>query len=258
MKFHWMQKYSKTPSELRKTLIKIDEVGYESVLVTFNTGMSDPFTKCANAFIPNQKTKFMVAIRPYVLAPAYLLMIIKTFNQICKDFLILNIVTGTSDEENLIFGQLTSLQERKIYAGKFVENMKSVNNQHNFCKGGLPTIFFSGGSDENINNAAEYGDGLIYLLEDHLINPSRFDIIKGRKILKIFLIICETQDEANLIYSGVDGPQVGNSIYGTKDYVKQKLLELQNFEILLSSSTIYDCDDAIHSLVKEINREINK
>jgi alkanesulfonate monooxygenase SsuD/methylene tetrahydromethanopterin reductase-like flavin-dependent oxidoreductase (luciferase family) len=254
MKFHWLQRQSKSSSELKNTLIKMNEFGYESILVTFNTGMLDPFTKCANAFIPNQKIKFLVAVRPYALTPAYLLMIIKTFEGISKDSLLLNIVPGTADKEHFIFEEGTSLHERKVYAGKFVEKMRIINNENNFLNNSMPKIFFSGGSDENINNAVKYGDGLIYLLKDHLTNPDRFNVIKGTKILNVFLIICETENEAKSIYEKLDGPQVGSSIYGTKEQVKKKILELKDFELLLSSSIIYDCDDAIHDLVKEINK----
>ncbi len=254
MKFHWLQRHSKSPSELKNTLIKINEVGYESVLVTFNTGMLDPFTKCANAFIPNQKVKFMVAIRPYALTPAYLLMILKTFEKISKDSILLNIVPGTADKEQFIFEEGTSLHERKVYAGKFVEKMKNINDKHKFLTNDMPKIFFSGGSDENISNAVKYGDGLIYLLKDHLTSPERFNILKGTHMINLFVIICETENEAKKIYDKVDGPLVGSSIYGTKEHVKEKLLELKDFEVLLSSPGIYDCDDAIHDLVKEISK----
>jgi alkanesulfonate monooxygenase SsuD/methylene tetrahydromethanopterin reductase-like flavin-dependent oxidoreductase (luciferase family) len=254
MKFHWLQRHSKSPSELKNTLIKINEVGYESVLVTFNTGMLDPFTKCANAFIPNQKVKFMVAIRPYALTPAYLLMILKTFEKISKDSIVLNIVPGTADKEQFIFEEGTSLHERKVYAGKFVEKMKNINDKHKFLTNDMPKIFFSGGSDENISNAVKYGDGLIYLLKDHLTSPEKFNILKGTHMINLFVIICETENEAKKIYDKVDGPLVGSSIYGTKEQVKEKLLELKDFEVLLSSPGIYDCDDAIHDLVKEISK----
>jgi alkanesulfonate monooxygenase SsuD/methylene tetrahydromethanopterin reductase-like flavin-dependent oxidoreductase (luciferase family) len=254
MKFHWLQRHSKSPSELKNTLIKINEVGYESVLVTFNTGMLDPFTKCANAFIPNQKVKFMVAIRPYALTPAYLLMILKTFEKISKDSIVLNIVPGTADKEQFIFEEGTSLHERKVYAGKFVEKMKNINDKHKFLTNDMPKIFFSGGSDENISNAVKYGDGLIYLLKDHLTSPERFNILKGTHMINLFVIICETENEAKKIYDKVDGPLVGSSIYGTKEQVKEKLLELKDFEVLLSSPGIYDCDEAIHDLVKEISK----
>jgi len=254
MKFHWLQRHSKSPSELKNTLIKINEVGYESVLVTFNTGTLDPFTKCANAFIPNQKVKFMVAIRPYALTPAYLLMILKTFEKISKDCIVLNIVPGTEDKEQFIFEEGTSLHERKVYAGKFVEKMKIINDKHKFLNNDMPKIFFSGGSDENISNAVKYGDGLIYLLKDHLTSPERFNTLKGTHMINLFVIICETENEAKKIYDKVDGPLVGSSIYGTKEQVKEKLLELKDFEVLISSPGIYDCDDAIHDLIKEINK----
>jgi alkanesulfonate monooxygenase SsuD/methylene tetrahydromethanopterin reductase-like flavin-dependent oxidoreductase (luciferase family) len=181
-------------------------------------------------------------------------MILKTFEKISKDSIVLNIVPGTADKEQFIFEEGTSLHERKVYAGKFVEKMKNINDKHKFLTNDMPKIFFSGGSDENISNAVKYGDGLIYLLKDHLTSPEKFNILKGTHMINLFVIICETENEAKKIYDKVDGPLVGSSIYGTKEQVKEKLLELKDFEVLLSSPGIYDCDDAIHDLVKEISK----
>lgn len=248
MKFHWMLKYNFTPMELHSFIKSIDDVGYESVLLTFHSDEEDYFIKAANSLFEGQKTKYMVAIRPYALTPAYLSMMIKAFNQIVKDKLLINIVSGTSDEDQDLFENITSIQERKQKSGQFVAKLKEINKD-------LPEIFFSGGSDETIINSLNYGDGIIYLLEDHLNNSNRFDIINSKKILKIFLIIKDSYAEAEKIFNDLKNErQINNCIYGTQETVLKELNKFKEFELMFSSTYNDDSDNAIHQLVREISK----
>jgi alkanesulfonate monooxygenase SsuD/methylene tetrahydromethanopterin reductase-like flavin-dependent oxidoreductase (luciferase family) len=247
MKFHWMLKYNLDPRELNSFIKSIDDVGYDSILTTFHSDEEDYFIKAANALFEEQKTKYMVAIRPYALTPAYLSMMIKGFDQISANKLILNVVSGTTDEEQSLFENITSIHDRKIESGKFILNLRKINDN-------LPAIFFSGGSDQTIHNSFNYGDGIIYLLEDHLNNSNRFDIITGRKILKIFLIIKDTYAEAEKIFNDLKNErQIKNCIYGTKETVSKELNRFKNFELMFSSTYNDNSDQAIHQLVREIS-----
>ena len=106
-----------------------------------------------------------------------------------------------------------------------------------------------------IINSLNYGDGIIYLLEDHLNNSNRFDIINSKKILKIFLIIKDSYAEAEKIFNDLKNErQINNCIYGTQETVLKELNKFKEFELMFSSTYNDDSDNAIHQLVREISK----
>ena len=233
------------PMQLRIFMESLDDVGYESVLLTYHYNQEDYFIKSAACFFKGQKTKYMIAMRPYAIAPAYFSMMINGYNQIKNNKLIINIVSGTKDEDQAIFGEVTSSVDRKKLAGDFISQLRQINKV-------LPPIYFSGGSPEAISNTIEHGDGIIYLLQDHLTTPERFDEIKGVKMLRVHLIIKDTYEEAEKVFNDLDHVrQKANCIYGTKETVLKEIEKLKGFELMVSSTKGDNSNEYINDIVRE-------
>lgn len=237
-----MIKNNLSPKEL-KTMSKIlDFYGYESMLLTFHSDESDYWIKAANAISDDEKIKYMIAIRPYAITATYCSMMVDAFNEISPNRISLNIIAGTTDDDQALFCIPTSIEDRKKQSGLFVERLKEVNKN-------CPEVFFSGSSKETNNNVKKYGDGQILTLE-------KFDMSKylgGRTIVRLSAII---DDNAKFIYDGMpEGKEKNNTIFGNKAEIKNQIRQLESqgtTDLLISNTSFRPSDTEIHSLVFEM------
>lgn len=247
MKFHWMVKKNLNPRDL-KTLSKvIDFYQYDSMLLTFHSDESDYWIKAAHAINTEDKVKYMIAIRPYAVTAAYCSMMIDAFNEIEPGRISLNIIAGTHDDDQALFCNPTSIEDRKKQSALFVERLRSVNKN-------CPEIFFSGSSKETVESVARLGDGQIVTL-------SKFDELGaqgGRTIVRLSAII---DDHAKFIYDGMpEGKEKSNTIFGNKEEIKNQINQLESqgvTDILISNTSFGTNDSAIHQVVLEILGEDN-
>ena len=117
--------------ELRNLSNYLEDIGYESLLLTFHSESPDYLIKSAAALIPGKKLKYMIALRPYHMSPQYCAMITEGFNQIDSDRLIFNWIAGDSHnrlEEKPqmdVYGNtdtLDTIVKRTTFLRKFVED----------------------------------------------------------------------------------------------------------------------------------------
>ena len=242
MKVHWMLKKNLSPRDL-KTLSKvIDFYKYDSMLLTFHSDESDYWIKAAHAINTEDKIKYMIAIRPYAITAAYCSMMIDAFHEIEPNRISLNVIAGTHDDDQALFCNPTSIEDRKKQSALFVERLRYVNKN-------CPEIFFSGSSKETIENVSKFGDGQIVTL-------SKFDkdgAQSGRTIVRLSAIV---DNNAKFIYDGMpDGKEKNNTIFGNKDEIKNQIKQLESngvTDILISNTSFGSNDANIHEVVLEI------
>jgi len=117
----------KAPSNLNKN-------NFSGVMFTHDIPEGDMFVKTAIDINPNEKIKYLVAIRPYTISPQYLSMINKSMNQIDRDRLQINLILGhTKEHEEGVYGivgdvndQSESIDKSK-YLIKFIEALNEMN-----------------------------------------------------------------------------------------------------------------------------------
>lgn len=247
MRFHWMVKDNLSPKDLKKISKVLDFYGYESMLLTFHSDESDYWIKAANAIDIEDKIKYMIALRPYAITAAYCSMIIKGFNEIQNDRMSLNIIAGTYDEEQQIFCNTTSMDERKKSSGLFAKDLRALNKN-------CPEIFFSGSSPETVDNVVKFGNGQVVTL-------SKFNEAgpqSARSIVRVSVVI---DSNAKFIYDSMqDGKEKSNTIYGNKEEIKNQIKDLENkgvTDLLISNTSFGSNNSEIHEVVLEMLGEQN-
>lgn len=236
MNFHCMIKGGLNAEELSEIFNDLDSLGYKSFLLTFSSQESDYLIKAASAYKQGQKTKLMFAIRPYAMSPRYLSMMLKGMDDLTNGKIMINIIAGTFDSDAELFIKNTSIEDRKVYAGEFVNNLRKHNADFKIS----PTIYFSGSSEQTIENVRQYGDGIIILLSDYLKNKKVIDEMNKEKIIRVFIIIDKDEETAKHRFDMLsDGREKENCIHGTEESIL-KQLSFIGCEDFLVSGIPYD------------------
>lgn len=252
--FHWLARENYSIENLIELSNELEEIGYYSVLLTYNSKTPDSFIKIPHIINKNHKLKYMIAIRPHSISPEYLKMQCDGFNEIQLNRLIINFVAGDllQDEDKPIptvdrINSFMDLESRRNHLNIFLEIFKNL-------PGEKPEIAVSGSSDQILNSAEQYSDILITELSQY-INRELSNKNIGKKVVKINVCIRNTQQEIdeiikNNLINGLD-PEYS----GTKDKVMSNILKLQNIGIkdIMVSAGFGDLQKyRIHDLIKTI------
>ena len=260
---HWMVRYR--PPETSETIRSlVNEVGlydYESVLFTVHPLLSDMWTKIAVSVNPNHKFKYMIAFRPYLFSPQYLAMLISSFNEISNNRLMLNLVHGTPSSKetfnSIVDGErLLDQKYRKDYAKDFV--YKLFNDAEMFTPYDMPEILVSGSSDDSIDLAKNTCNSIAMFYESFIENPERYT---GKKFDKIFVflsvLVRETDEDAEKEVAAIPEERRtvnGSPIYGSKETITKKIIELQDLGVTDIFFSQFDQD---HD-TKEVHQFLNE
>jgi hypothetical protein len=251
---------------------RLEDSGYDSVLLTFHSAQADYFIKSAAALTPGHKLKYMIALRPYHVSAQYAAMMTIGYDQIDSNRLVFNWVAGDfhqrEDEPDLefdIFGEsesVDSIQKRTTYLRNFV-NMYKL-----YCPTkARPPMVFSGFSDYSLETVRMFNGTSLCMLDTYRENPEKFDGIKNRMV-SANVTILESDEEIKEYKekTSVFNPRfLGWSIVGNYQKVKQQIFDLKDEGItdllIFTNTTNLDTawnqnnDMMVHKLVKEINSE---
>ena len=113
---------------------EMQDAGITGNLITYHTGESDFFTRVARHIDYGQKIKYMVAVRPHVLSPEYLIRIHKSIKEISiRDRLQINLVAGdigrNSKEHEMewTLGPITNKSTTKERSDYLIEYVNLLN-----------------------------------------------------------------------------------------------------------------------------------
>ncbi len=261
--------------ELRDLSIKLEQVGYESVLLTFHSDSPDYLIKSAAALVPGHKIKYMIALRPYHVSPQYCAMITEGFNQIEPSRLVFNWIAGDShnrlDEKPQmdVYGNTDTLDtiiKRTTFLRSFIEQYKSMP----VITDSSPMVF-SGYSEYTLDTTRMFGGTSLSMIDDYRENKDRFIGIENRMVA-VSPIILQTQEEVDEYIEFLPTKSsrfLAMSIVGTRENVKKQLLELEHegitdvllnthrWEFLGQPNELSEKNDIlVNDLVKEIKSEI--
>lgn len=269
---HWIVRYRppETPESIKTVFEEINEYDYESVLLTVSPLLGDMWTKVSNVVDKSHKFKYMIAVRPYLFSPQYLAMLIASFNQISDNRLIINLVhgsIGSNESFDGIVGDkeiLLTREGRRQYSKEFVS--KLYNDVKMFQSFTMPEVLVSGASDDSIALAKNASNIIALYYESFIQDPERFSTLGFKKIfLFLSVLVCDTDQEAEKVISGLTDAQragLGSPIYGSKETVTQKLLELESLgvtDILFSQLSQFQDTKPVHKFLADLtNRGILK
>lgn len=241
--FHWIAAGSDTDAHMQDLVFDLDMYGYTSLLIPSHYASGDPFVRATYLLDYTARLKFMVALRPFYMTPAYCAMICKSFTSLAPQRLILNIVNGTYDEDQKIFGVNSTIEERREMAEDFAEILQS------HLAGTVP-IAFSGSSTQTFSNVNSYGDFGISMLSD--INEA-LTYNKKRIMIRAFIIARETYKEAEYAWSSLSNSRAKeNCIYGSYLDVAEYMLQYERVNDWLISDTYSGDEDNVHMVLNEI------
>jgi len=264
-------------SELEDLSVELENIGYESVLLTFHSQSPDYLVKSAAALIPGQNLKYMIALRPYHISPQYCGMITEAFNQIDPNRLIFNWIAGddksTAGEQPQmdVYGNtdtLDSIIKRTTFLRNFIKDYNSISFLTN-----KPQMIFSGYSEYTLETTKMFDGTSLSMIDDYRDNLARFNGIKNRMVA-VSPIILDTQEDVDEYKKFL--PTKGSrllemSIVGTRENVKKDLLKLENegiTDVLINThrweffgepnELSKKNDILVNDLIKEIHYEIGK
>jgi alkanesulfonate monooxygenase SsuD/methylene tetrahydromethanopterin reductase-like flavin-dependent oxidoreductase (luciferase family) len=260
MKIHWMDNQINIPINKLKELSDIcEDVGYESILLTFHSESHDNWIKAAAAIVPGNKLKYMIALRPYHLSPQYCAMMIEGFNSISPNRLMINFVAGDiqnrsdeSDQKDIFRNskKIETVSDRKKFVRDFVSDLKksSVITK-------MPEFVFSGFSPYTVETAKMY-DGIgLSMIDDYDKNKNLFNQL-NRKMVCVKMLVRDSNEEAEkALNSVVNRPREKDfTIFGNEKTIFEKLAKMEKDGVTDVLVHYYNNDlssDSVHSAMKK-------
>lgn len=259
MKYHWMIRHENNdPESLKKVFSELNSYGYYSCMLTYHSKKNDMFIKLARAVDPNIKLKYIVAMRTYAVSPEYLAMMINGFNEIAKDKLIFNIVSGDIHKDENSIEDLVdpvsflSSQDRVLYTGKWLEKFINID----IIKNNLPEMFMSGTSEKTFSHCERFNGGTLTMVDYYLENVDFFSKF-NRKCVSLQICIRDTDEEAERIkHKTYSGDQLKWCYYYSEDTLEKKIKELEDLGVtdLMITGLQNDPEiNRVHQFVKKMS-----
>ena len=179
-----------------KFLTAMEDAGITGNLCTYESWEPDYFTRIARDIDIHKKIKYMVAIRPHVLSPEYLVKITKSIKEISKgDRLQINLVSGYINPEyyetNRILGTVTNKstgQERSDYLIEYINLLNQLPQEEK------PDYYVSVTNGFTLKAASKHNDKMI--IPSHLLNMENSSNLDYNKIMTYLTpVLRKTQKE---------------------------------------------------------------
>lgn len=170
---------------------------YSGALLIYNTSLSDFFTQVARTLNTEETFKYMVAVRPYAISPQYLCMINNSINDIDKDRLEINLISGYAKEDETesggILGEVNDASP-KLDKFNYLVNYVDVLEQYN---GTIPDYYISVAHEFMVDKTEKHNSKLLIHYADY---KNKVYNIKNRDVMIYsWLIIRETEEELDII-----------------------------------------------------------
>jgi alkanesulfonate monooxygenase SsuD/methylene tetrahydromethanopterin reductase-like flavin-dependent oxidoreductase (luciferase family) len=257
-----------TVQSLRDLTNDLDKYKYESLLFLVHPKAADLWTKLAASVDDSHSFKYMIAFRPYLFSPQYLASLSLSFSEISNDRLMLNMVHGILDGSagddsmsGIINGDMFYDDEyKREYSSKFVK--KFLNDAETYRKFKMPELLISGRSDQSIEMAKDSSGIIATFCEDFLENPTRFTKHNFKKIfVPLSVLVCETDEVCENKVSKIPKEKrvvYGDQVYGSKETLKKKILELESLGVTDILFSHFDPDHdpkEVHEFLRELSEE---
>lgn len=116
----------------KETASSLEKNNFSGVMFTYDATQGDMFVRTAKDIRMNEKIKYLIAIRPYTISPQYLYTIHDSINEIMKDRLQINFITGyIKDHESEvggIVGEVNDSSHSVDRSNYMIEFLNSLNN----------------------------------------------------------------------------------------------------------------------------------
>lgn len=207
--------------------VAADTLGYEGVLLPTGRSCEDPWVVAASLIPATRNLKFLVALRPGLVAPSVSARMAATFDRLSKGRLLVNLVTGGDLPELEGDGLFLNHEERYEASAEFLRIWREViarshdseaydyQGKHLSVKGAkllyppvqrpYPPVWFGGSSDAAQDLAAEQVDTYLTWGEPPADVAKKVAAVRekaaaqGRKLtfgIRLHVIVRETEEKA--------------------------------------------------------------
>lgn len=176
-------------------ITEMEDAGITGNLCTYESWEPDYFTRIARDIDVHKKIKYMVAIRPHVLSPEYLIKITKSIKEISKvDRLQINLVSGhinfEDHEIDRTLGTITNKstrQERSNYLIEYINLLNKLPQEEN------PDYYVSITNDFVFRTALRHNNKMIIPYPIYIEN--KYDLDYSKVMIYLTPVLRKTQKE---------------------------------------------------------------
>lgn len=242
MSWMWRNSPPLLGSEVSEVVEELDKVGYYSVLFPIKSTTADYLPIAISSMRADQKIKYMIPVRPYLLSPQYLGMLSAGIESVTPGRTIFNFINGHLDEDESLDGVIynsidfSSKENRRKHLEEFVTTLGHIKMQD---KPDFSELLVSGGSLETVETTQRLGVGLatsysIFLQNYHWL----YSKYQFKKIfVQVCILVCD-EDDKSVISTAISNNPSG-VIYGTYETIARKIEELESMgvtDLLLSNA----------------------
>ncbi|MDR7243905.1 FMNH2-dependent alkanesulfonate monooxygenase [Priestia megaterium] len=210
-------------SYFRQVAQAADRLGFEGVLIPTGKSCEDPWLLAASLIPETERLKFLVAVRPGIMAPSVAARMTSTLDRISNGRLLVNVVAGGDPAELAGDGLFLSHDERYEAADEFLDVWKGLlagdtvnyEGKHIHVENSellyppvqkpSPPIYFGGSSPAGQKVAAKHSD--VYLtwgeppeqVREKITTVRKQAEAEGRTVkfgIRLHIIVRETEEEA--------------------------------------------------------------
>lgn len=212
---------------LQQVAVAADTLGYEGVLIPTGRSCEDPWIVAASLIPATRRLRFLVAVRPGLVAPTLAARMAATFDRLSQGRLLVNLVTGGDPGELAGDGLFLDHAQRYEASAEFIRIWRETlaashegaaldyTGQHLSVKGARvlfppaqrphPPVYFGGSSEAAHELAAEQVDTYLTWGEppaavaDKIVDVRRRAARHGRTVrfgIRLHVIVRETEDAA--------------------------------------------------------------
>jgi alkanesulfonate monooxygenase len=211
LKIQWMLERGHDVERDQELISLLDNNNFECILIRTGSIFEDPWMIASKYASMTKNIKFMIAVNPAMVQPAYCAIQVATFQKIFGNRILINVVSGASTAEQAIFNDYTPIKDRYRRSAEFAKILKTLvvegkidEFNGNFYKiknaeienGQEFEIVFAGSSDNTINLANEFGQLHLYAMESSNQYIENRHKIKVDSAIKTTIIVEESSTDA--------------------------------------------------------------
>lgn len=235
MRLHYMSLFE---DNSRDSLIKlsntVSDIGYESLLLVYDSFLDNAAINVANIINSKHKFKYIIAIRAFSVSPEFVASMYETFEKIAPGRVTFNIIPGnikfheTSISDTVfIKNEIKTPEQRDEYT---LEWMKKYNTLS--IKKGLPPVMVSGHTLDFQKASIEYNMINIMQLGDFLKSYSNSNyVLNKNQIVSVAISIVEDEKNISDITKECISKHKDYTIYGSKEYIYKRIMDLKSYGV---------------------------
>jgi alkanesulfonate monooxygenase SsuD/methylene tetrahydromethanopterin reductase-like flavin-dependent oxidoreductase (luciferase family) len=208
----------------------VHDVGYESLLLVYDSFLDNASINVANIINSNHTFKYIIAVRAYSVSPEFLASMYETFEKIYPGRVTFNIIPGNikfheTSISDVVFieNKINSSENRDFYTLEWIKKYSRIA-----MKKKLPPIMLSGHTDDFQKCSLDYGITNIMQLSDFVNKSNRKDFLLNKnQIVSLAISVEEENGVSSELTKKCIESHKDYTISGSPDYIYTQINKLK-------------------------------